>query len=341
MHNSLISRPPINENTKTNSIKIVLLCLAAILSGCSQSKTTLPLDKEQSQINNVKSGATVQTDLPPHFPIGNPVSKEVIAGWDIDVRPDGLGLPEGSGSVEDGEELYEEKCSMCHGSFGEGEDQWPKLAGGMGSLTAERPEKTVASFWPYASTLWDYINRTMPFPAPQSLTPNEVYAVTAYVLNLNEIVDDEFVLSKENFATIQMPNKNGFYVDDRPDTNNQRCMQNCKDPNRIKVILGPKYAIAQMTTKNTQGSAETAQDSENKLAIDTYESSCKVCHATGIGNAPKLANQEDWAKRLKQGKDAIYANTLNGLNEMPAKGGRSDLSEDRLKAVVDYMLSTL
>lgn len=341
MRNSLNSRSHMSDNKKMNIIKFAIACLAVILAGCNQSKDTQTADNEKSKTKVVESGATIQTDLPAHFPIGNAVSKDVIAGWDIEVRPDGLGLPEGSGSVEDGEELYEDKCSACHGSFGEGEDQWPKLTGGRGSLEEARPEKTVGSFWPYASTLWDYINRAMPYPAPQSLQPDEVYAITAYVLNLNEIVDDEFVLSKENFATVQMPNKDGFYVDDRPDTNNQRCMQNCKDPASIKVILGPEYSLGQVLAENIEAAVETAQTSGDQQAIDTYESVCKICHATGIANAPKLANPEDWAERLKQGKEAIYANALNGLNGMPAKGGRSDLSDDSVKAVVDYMLGTL
>ncbi len=323
------------------SIKISFICLATLLLGCSQSdnKKSAAIDKEISKL--VESGAKVQTGLPSHFPIGSAATKEVIAGWDIEVRPDGLGLPEGSGSVEDGEVLYEEKCSICHGSFGEGEDQWPKLAGGQGSLQDVRPEKTVGSYWPYASTLWDYINRAMPFSAPQSLRPNEVYAITAYVLNLNEIVDDEFVLTKENFVTVEMPNKNGFYVDDRPDTKNLRCMQDCKDPTSIKVILGPKYSLTQTPAENSDAPIETADTSGKLQAIKTYESICQVCHAVGIANAPKLGNQEDWVERIKLGKDSIYANALNGVNAMPAKGGRTDLSDDTVKAVVDYMLSTL
>lgn len=341
MLNSLNSCQRKSNDKRINSIKIIFMCLATILSGCNQSKETQPLDNEQTETKIVESGATFQTDLPAHFPIGNAVTKEVIAGWDIEVRPDGLGLPEGSGSVEDGEELYEEKCSVCHGSFGEGEDQWPKLTGGKGSLVEDRPEKTVGSFWPYASTLWDYINRAMPFPAPQSLKPDEVYAITAYVLNLNDIVDDEFVLSKENFATVQMPNKDGFYVDDRPDTNNRRCMQDCKDPSGIKVVLGPKYSLGQAPAENTDVPQDSSRASGEQQVVDTYESVCKVCHATGIANAPRLSNQEDWAERVKQGKAAIYMNALNGLNGMPAKGGRSDLSDDSVKAIVDYMLDTL
>ncbi len=122
------------------------------------------------------------------YGIGTPATAGETAGWDIDIRPDGKGLPPGSGSVEDGEMMYEEQCASCHGSFGEGVGRYPVLSGGEGTLTAERPEKTVGSYWPYASTLWDYIHRAMPFPQPQSLTDEEVYAITAYVLYLNDLV---------------------------------------------------------------------------------------------------------------------------------------------------------
>ena len=151
-----------------------------------------------------------------HYGIGNTATAEEIAGWDIDIRPDGMGLPEGSGSVEDGEMMYEEKCASCHGSFGEGVGRYPILAGGEGTLTNDRPEKTVGSYWPYASTLWDYIHRAMPFMQPQSLSDEEVYAITAYVLYLNDLIEYDFELTQSNLATIEMPNKDGFFLDDRP-----------------------------------------------------------------------------------------------------------------------------
>ncbi len=201
----LVSTNTLSKNlfSSINTTKLIIVGLSLALLGCNQQQSskdadqTLPTNTEQVE---VEDGASLQSNLPARYSIGKTAEPEVIAGWDIDVRPDGQGLPDGSGSVEDGEELFEEKCSMCHGSFGEGEGQWPKLAGGEGSLTEARPTKTVGSFWPYASTLWDYINRAMPFPAPQSLKADEVYAITAYVLNMNEIVDDEFVLTKDNFS---------------------------------------------------------------------------------------------------------------------------------------------
>ena len=117
-----------------------------------------------------------------YYGYGKTATLNEISGWNIDVRPDGQGLPPGDGSVEDGEYLYEDKCAQCHGSFGEGNNQFPALAGGEGTLTDQRPHRTVGSYWPYTSTLWDYINRAMPYAQPESLSDTEVYAITAYVL---------------------------------------------------------------------------------------------------------------------------------------------------------------
>ena len=162
-----------------------------------------------------------------HYGVGQLATPAQIKGWDIDVRPDGAGLPEGSGSVLDGEVLYEAQCAECHGSFGEGEGRHPILAGGIGSLTADRPTRSVGSYWPYVSTLWDYIHRAMPFTAPESLTDDEVYAVTAYVLYLNDLVEDDFELNQATYHDVILPNQGQFYPDDRPDVANVRCMTDC------------------------------------------------------------------------------------------------------------------
>lgn len=151
-----------------------------------------------------------------HFGLGRLATEEEVAAWDIDVRPDGLGLPEGRGTVADGEVIYDRSCAFCHGDFGEAIDRWPVLAGGQGSLTAERPEKTVGSYWPYLSTVYDYVRRAMPFGDARSLTDDEVYAVTAYILYLNDVVTDEdFELTRENFTSIRLPNEESFIDDDR------------------------------------------------------------------------------------------------------------------------------
>jgi mono/diheme cytochrome c family protein len=177
-------------------------------------------------------GGWAEYDQP--FKFGRTPTPEELAGWDIDIRPDGAGLPPGAGSVEEGEALYDEKCAICHGTFGEGEGRWPQLAGGEGTLGTTEPEKTVGSYWPYASTLWDYVHRAMPYNAPQSLEDNEVYAIVAYVLYLNDLVEDDFVLDHDNLAGIEMPNRDGFFVDDRPDVQNPRCMQNCKSEEEVR-----------------------------------------------------------------------------------------------------------
>lgn len=165
--------------------------------------------------------------------IGRTATAEEIAAWDIDVRPDGLGLPEGTGSVRYGESLFNNQCAACHGDFGEGIDRWPPLAGGFDTLTSGRPIKTVGSFWPYLSTVWDYVNRAMPFGDAQSLSADEVYALTAYIMYLNDIVDDEgFVLSQDNFLAYPLGNEANFYPDNRAQTEYQifttACMSDCK-----------------------------------------------------------------------------------------------------------------
>ncbi|MGF2734790.1 c-type cytochrome [Marinobacter sp. DUT-1] len=190
-------------------------------------------------------GAAEQTG---HYGYGEPATDEQIAAWDIDVRPDGKGLPEGSGTVDEGMAVYETYCSSCHGAFGEGMGRYPKLAGGEGSLTEDRPEKTVGSYWPYASTLWDYIHRAMPFFAPQSLTDDQVYALTAYVLNLNYIVEADFVANKETLPQVQMPNHDGFiWEDPRPVVNNERCMEDCKE----EVTVSDSAAGKNLTPSTT------------------------------------------------------------------------------------------
>ncbi|MEL6576021.1 MAG: cytochrome c [Pseudomonadota bacterium] len=168
------------------------------------------------------------------YGLGREATPAEVAAWDIDVRPDGQGLPEGSGDVLTGEEVFAEQCAHCHGDFGEGVDRWPVLAGGQDSLTQDRPVKTIGSYWPYLSTVYDYINRAMPFGYAQSLAPDDVYAITAYLLYMNDVVDDDaFVLSHENFGEIRLPNEDNFVDDPRPDIPNLAdgapCMADCKE----------------------------------------------------------------------------------------------------------------
>ncbi len=164
------------------------------------------------------------------FGLGTVATPEQIVAWDSDIRPDGQGLPNGSGSAEAGEEIYEFQCAFCHGDFGEGIGRYPVLMGGFDSLTAERPEKTVGSYWPYASTVWDYIYRAMPFGNAQSLSVDETYAVTAYVLYLNDIVEYDQVVDQSNLADIEMPNAGGFFVMEGTEFEPyEPCMSNCRE----------------------------------------------------------------------------------------------------------------
>ena len=173
------------------------------------------------------------------YNIGKLATKIEIAGWDIDVRPDGVGAPKGSGNAIDGEEIYVNRCAACHGDFGEGVDRWPALVGGDGTLASHDPEKTTGSYWPYASTIFDYVYRSMPFGEAQTLTHDETYKIVAYLLNMNEIIDEDYVLSEKNIGKIKMPNASGFTLPDpRPDVtkykDGQPCMKNCNVP--VKII---------------------------------------------------------------------------------------------------------
>ncbi|MEM7269548.1 MAG: c-type cytochrome [Pseudomonadota bacterium] len=174
------------------------------------------------------------------YGVGRAALAEEIAAWDVDVLPDGRGLPEGSGDVFTGEEIFAEKCGSCHGDFAEGVDNWPVLAGGFDTLGDEDPVKTVGSYWPHLSTAWDYISRSMPFGEAGTLTADETYAIVAYILYSNDLVDDDFELSDENFANFDMHNMTGFVIDDRPEQEYAKwraepCMENCKDETRVTM----------------------------------------------------------------------------------------------------------
>lgn len=182
--------------------------------------------------------AQAKKDAPRDYGVGHAATPEQIAGWDIDVRPDGQGAPPGRGSVADGEKVYMDKCATCHGEFGESAGRWPQLAQGKGTLASPDPVKTVGSYFPYVSSVFDYVRRSMPFGDAQSLKNDELYAVVAYVLNLNDIVDDKFVLTKETMGKVKMPNQGGFFDDDREKSekafwNPKPCMKDCRPPVKI------------------------------------------------------------------------------------------------------------
>src|SRR5205823_2452376 len=160
------------------------------------------------------------------YGIGRVATTAEIAGWNIDVGGDGSNLPPGSGSVSHGSEVFGQQCAACHGAKGEGE-VGDRLVGGQGTLGTPRPVRTVGSYWPYAPTLFDYIRRAMPQNAPQSLSNDAVYAVSAYILSLNGLLAAGATLDAKTLPTVKMPNTGMFVSDPRPDVNNPACMKDC------------------------------------------------------------------------------------------------------------------
>ena len=209
--------------------------------------------------------------------LGRAALPEEIAAWDVDIRPNGAGLPAGSGDVLYGEEVFVNKCASCHGDFAEGVDNWPVLAGGFDTLGDKDPVKTVGSYWPYLSTVWDYVNRSMPFGEAQSLSADEVYAIVAYMLYSNDLVDEDFVLSDTNFAEFEMYNARGFVVDDRPETEYalwrvEPCMKDCKD--RVEITMRasildvtPEETTVESTEKTEAAEVAATASAEEKEAI--------------------------------------------------------------------------
>lgn len=174
--------------------------------------------------------ALADSDLSkPGVGFGQPISQADLAVWDIDISTsDGKGLPAGKGSVAEGKKIYAAKCVACHGEAGNGGSQYPgKLFGGIGSFTTKARIVTPGSMYPYAPILFDYMRRTMPMDAPQTLTNDQVYALTAYIYNLNGLVKEDAVVDAKSLAAMKMPNRDGFIRDDRPDTHATRCMTNC------------------------------------------------------------------------------------------------------------------
>ena len=292
--------------------------------------------------------------------------------WNIDVMPSGDGLPEGSGSVEDGDELYEEKCQSCHGDFGAGNGLYPKLTmgnayEGQKTLTNQRltadddgPQRNFGSYWPEASTLWWYIKTGMPHQAPMSLTDDEVYALSAYIVSINEItidgeeLDDEYVLDREKFLKIKMPNKDGFepkidgpkgqdnarayFNDPKNYGNGKRCMTNCIDGEPKVERIGS--AISDFTPPLSSAKDLPAVKADAKAehaGKKIYDEACSMCHANGMG--PQVGDKSAWADVLKKGIDKVYTNGIEGINGMPPMGG-SSVSKAKFKEVVDYMIES-
>lgn len=325
-------------------------------------------------LKSVKAAALIALIAAPaaaeSFGLGRAATPAEIAAWDIDVRPDGQGLPDGQGTALEGEEVFNDQCAFCHGDFGEGVDRWPQLVGGFDTLTEDRPVKTVGSYWPYASTIFDYVHRAMPFGNAQSLTDDEVYAITAYLLFMNDVIeDDEFVLSKASFGEFEMPNVDGFTEDARPDTATlamaEPCMADCTD-GAVKVTM--RAAVLDVTPDD--GDDDTSDASQSDAPVIDLELAeagvkvfrkCKACHQVGedaknkvgpiltgiLGRAAGAVDGFKYSKAMVASADEGLvwdADALSGYLEKPRKfmkgtkmsfGGLKKES-DRL-AVIEYL----
>jgi S-disulfanyl-L-cysteine oxidoreductase SoxD len=204
---------------------------ALALVGCSQMKqmTSSAPARTENGIFLGAAGPHAVQPLADKPRFGQALSEADLARWNIDVRtPDGQGLPAGKGSVAQGKAVYDAKCVACHGADAKGGAVYGTMVGGIGSMNSSPRVLTPGSMYPYAPILFDYIRRAMPMDRPQTLSNDEVYALSAYLLNLNGLVPADAVMDAQSMPKVQMPNRNGFVVDDRPDVKAVRCMADCK-----------------------------------------------------------------------------------------------------------------
>ena len=246
--------------------------------------------------------------------IGREAKAEEIAGWDIDIRPDGQGLPPGKGTVKQGEPLYMERCAACHGEFGESAGRWPILMGGAGTLASNDPVKSIGSYWPYASTVIDYIRRSMPFGNAQSLTNDELYAITAYVLYLNDVIKDEnFELNEKNFTSIKLPNQPNFIDDDREVTEKEfwrktPCMANCA-PGRSQDHRPRPRA------RRDAGDRQRGRRSSSRHADARGDRRCSNCVRCGAGAQPSARGEGDKALGEYLSSECVTCHQITGRYE--------------------------
>ncbi len=367
--------------------------LAVLTAGCmggspSTSDTTTEVNGKATidggstypVVNNKTSdyyvNPQVAKDAPKIYNGRVPTANE-LAAWDKDIMPDGTGLPEGSGTADEGSDIYDAKCVSCHGDFGSGGGGYPALSKGNAydlqkTLTnnrwkdpdADGPVRVFGSYWPQASTLFWYIKDGMPHPFSKSLTDDEVYSLVAYILSINEMkidgveVDDDYVLNRDKFLKIKMPNRDGFIpkIDGPHGLDNVRafyanptnfgaqnlkkgavrCMTNCQKESARTIYIkngGIKDFLPPMSDVRDL-------PAEKKVAVNAaaiYADTCKMCHGNGVG--PALGSKSDWAPYVAEGMDTLYKKGIHGTDAgMPAKGGAS-LSDADFKTVVDYLIN--
>jgi len=268
--------------------------------------------------------------------VGRPATPAEIAAWDIDVRPDFKGLPPGSGSVQQGQKVWDGKCASCHGTFGESNEVFMPLVGGItaedvrtgrvAALTKPDVARTTIMKLATVSTLWDYVRRAMPWNAPKSLTTDEVYAVVAYLLNLADVLPDDFVLSDHNIAEVQakLPNRNGMTrshglwdLKGKPDVVNTACMKDCATDVKLASAL-PEQARdshGDLSQQNREvGPARVKAEPAQPVAMLPAElarrKACLSCH--GVDNRIVGPAFRDVAKRYK-GQDGVEAKLVEKL----------------------------
>ena len=297
---------------------------------------------------------------------------DVMAGYVYQNDPTAEGMPEGSGSVEEGEELYEAQCVMCHGDFGSGGGGYPALSKGNAeelqqTLTnnrwkdpeADGPTRVFGSYWPQANTMWWYIRDGMPHPFSKSLSTDETYALTAYMFHINEMsidgveVDEEYVLDRAKFIKAKMPNEDGFEpnikgpnaLQDVRDyfaipanygsekvKKSERCMKDCQEPT-VEIARVENGGISAFTPPLS--AVRDLPVSEGGIDVkEVYKNNCAMCHDGFLS-----VGDETWAAYTAKGMDKVYENGIKGTEGgMPAMGG-SSISEAEFKSVVDYLIT--
>ena len=267
------------------------------------------------------------------YGLGREAMAEEVAAWDTDIRPDGLGLPVGSGDVLTGEELFVEKCSMCHGEFGEAVGRWPVLAGGFGTLTHKDPVKTIGSYWPYLSTVYDYVQRAMPFGEAASLSNDETYALLAYLMYVNDLADDQFVLSNENFTEVRLRNEDNFFMDNRLETEfplftQEACMTDCKETVEITMHASmldvtPDSGVvraAPVAAGPTEAAPVAEETSGADMALveagEGVFKKCRACHQVGEGAVNRSGPQLNGliSRTIGSVEGFGYSNVFNDAN---------------------------
>ena len=353
-----------------------------------KNKTAIDGGVTYKRANGVETAYKYNQQSTKGVSFGRAATANEIKAWDVDALPDGSGLPAGEGSVEEGDELYEEQCASCHGDFGGGGNGYPQLAGGnqekdkngvIITLKNQRvygntdaPKRTIGTYWPKATTLFTYIRDAMPYATPKSLSANETYAITAYLLAQNGIkidgkeMDEEYVLNAEKLAKVVLPNNDGFYPDiDGPQGPENvraffadraknigagtRCMTDCtkkdlggQDGKTPPSVVKIKYEMSDVVPpySTIRDLPPEVEDKSISKAEKQYNQSCKLCHATDNMGAPAVGDVAAWREVVKQDAEKIVYNAINGIGGMPPKGGNEDLTPSEIKEIVDFMIES-